>query len=172
IEHAGGGCILDMGYHIIDQLVWWFGLPDNIFAQKSTLAVPNANYDAEDTATIAFKYESGLHGSILLSRFAGDKQEEYSLYGSNGSIVGSKKHLLVKNRAGEIICEEAEQDTSVMIDSQLEFFITRIRQDINFSDIHDENLMNMRFIDRCYSRSRFAEKLDYNYSTLLGQKHV
>jgi predicted dehydrogenase len=27
---AGGGCLVDMGYHVIDLLLWYFGLPDRI----------------------------------------------------------------------------------------------------------------------------------------------
>ncbi|CAD5959475.1 putative Inositol 2-dehydrogenase [Streptomyces sp. KY75] len=27
LEQAGGGCIIDMGYHLIDLLLWYFGLP-------------------------------------------------------------------------------------------------------------------------------------------------
>lgn len=150
-EMAGGGCILDMGYHIIDQLVWWFGIPTTIFAQKSTLVTPEVEYDAEDSATIAFKYDSGLHGSVTLSRFAGDKQEEYALYGSNGSITGNKKYLVVKDKNNNILYEESISDTSTMVDSQLDFFVKRMKAGSGFSDVLEQNLMNMRFIDRCYS---------------------
>jgi predicted dehydrogenase len=33
---AGGGCIIDMGYHMIDMLIWYFGLPDRVLVSVST----------------------------------------------------------------------------------------------------------------------------------------
>jgi len=78
LTKAGGGCIIDMGYHIIDQLLWWFGEPKKIFVSKSSLAVPGVKGYAEDTSIISFKYNNGLQGSILLSRSAGEKREECS----------------------------------------------------------------------------------------------
>jgi predicted dehydrogenase len=71
-SRAGGGCVLDMGYHLIDIIVWYFGLPDRICCNLSTNAEPDRIYDAEDTATIQFSYHSGLHGLLTLSRFYGD----------------------------------------------------------------------------------------------------
>lgn len=52
---AGGGCIIDMGYHLIDMLLWYFGLPDRVLADLSMSARPDRNYDAEDTALIQLR---------------------------------------------------------------------------------------------------------------------
>ncbi|MGW2540182.1 Gfo/Idh/MocA family protein [Kitasatospora sp. NPDC001574] len=30
VSQAGGGCIIDMGYHIVDLLLWYFGMPNRI----------------------------------------------------------------------------------------------------------------------------------------------
>lgn len=163
-KYAGGGCVLDMGYHIIDQLVWWFGLPANISAHTSALAVPGATYDAEDTATISFKYKDGLHGSIILSRSAGDKKEEYALYGSNGSITGSKKHLLVQDREGNTLYETSITDGAHMMDGQLDYFIERLSLRGGFADIQAEHFKNMQFIDRCY----MSDFIDKNHSYRLA----
>lgn len=147
---AGGGCILDMGYHIIDQLIWWFGYPQRLFAKKSSFAVPGKIYDAEDTATIAFSYESGLHGSILLSRHAGEKKEEYVLYGSNGSIEGNKKILFLKDKNGRTLKAYNLENDIDMLDNQLRTFISVIRDKGDFLSIHEQNMLDMEFIDSCY----------------------
>lgn len=72
---ADGGCIIDMGYHLIDMILWYFGLPDRVLADTSMSARPDRNYDTEDTALIHFSYDSGLCSSLLLSRFIGPKAE-------------------------------------------------------------------------------------------------
>ena len=45
-DSAGGGCIIDMGYHMIDMIIWYFGLPDNVHAEFSAKAKPEEKYDA------------------------------------------------------------------------------------------------------------------------------
>lgn len=147
---AGGGCLIDMGYHLVDQLLWWFGEPQKVHAQISAMAVPDSDYDAEDSATISFRYASGLHGTLLISRAAGEKREEYELYGSKGYLVGSKKQLVAANRQGEVFCRASQDNPEEMLDNQLAFFISRVQSGKGFVDIQKEHLATMKFIDRCY----------------------
>ena len=85
-DSAGGGCIIDMGYHMIDMIIWYFGLPDNVHAEFSAKAKPEEKYDAEDTAFILFSYENGLHGSLFLSRYCPPKTEQIRVIGDRGII--------------------------------------------------------------------------------------
>ncbi|MGW6604180.1 Gfo/Idh/MocA family protein [Streptomyces sp. NPDC055036] len=84
---AGGGCLADMGYHFIDLLIWYFGLPDRVLAHTSAAAVPGADYDAEDTALVHLAYHSGLYGSLLVSRSAGPAGERLAVTGPYGTVV-------------------------------------------------------------------------------------
>lgn len=149
-QMAGGGCLIDMGYHIVDQLVWWFGIPEKINATISTLAVDSADYDAEDSATIAFQYKNGLHGSLVISRSAGEKKEEYELYADRGYIEGSKKEVRVFDKAGRLTTARQETNKEAMIDNQLAFFVDRVRKGEGFKDVQARHMANMRFIDACY----------------------
>ncbi|MGI5826647.1 MAG: Gfo/Idh/MocA family protein [Patescibacteria group bacterium] len=147
---AGGGCLIDMGYHIIDQLLWWFGEPEKIFVSKSNLAVPSVKQYAEDTAVISFKYDSGLQGSIILSRSTAEKREEYELVGSKAQINGNKRFLILRDKNGNILLNLNNGEDTEMIDKQLDFFIKRVREKKDFSDILSQHKTNMKFIDRCY----------------------
>ncbi|MEV4976868.1 Gfo/Idh/MocA family protein [Streptomyces scopuliridis] len=84
---AGGGALMDMGYHLIDLLIWYLGLPDRILTDTSTAAHPDAHYDAEDTALVHLAYDSGLYGSLLISRSAGPKTEQLTVTGPRGAVV-------------------------------------------------------------------------------------
>ncbi|TSB21334.1 Gfo/Idh/MocA family protein [Streptomyces benahoarensis] len=84
---AGGGALMDMGYHLIDLLIWYLGLPDRILADTSTAARPDADYDAEDTALVHLAYDTGLYGSLLISRSAGPKTEQLTVTGPRGAVV-------------------------------------------------------------------------------------
>lgn len=64
VSQAGGGCVIDMGYHIVDLLLWYFGMPNRIMADFSTAALPDGGYDAEDTAVIQLGYDNDLYGTV------------------------------------------------------------------------------------------------------------
>ena len=147
---AGGGCLIDMGYHIIDQLLWWFGEPDQIFTSTSSLAIPDVSDYAEDTAIVSFKYKDGLHGTIILSRTAGEKKEEYLLVGSKGQLCWNKKSLLLNDKEGTEQFSMEIDDDKKMMDIQLQVFINRIINDKGFEDIILQHKMNMEFIEKCY----------------------
>ncbi|MFJ8002714.1 Gfo/Idh/MocA family protein [Streptomyces sp. NPDC096310] len=84
---AGGGALMDMGYHLIDLLIWYLGLPDRVPADTSAAARPDAQYDAEDTALVHLAYDCGLYGSLLVSRSAGPKSEHLTVTGPHGTVV-------------------------------------------------------------------------------------
>lgn len=150
IQKSGGGCILDMGYHIIDQLTWWFGSPDKVHAYKSSLANGVNKTYAEDAATIVFEYKNGLHGYISLARSSGEKSETYSLHGSNGHISGNKKTLILKNKNGDILLSKTLDSDNQMLDSQLKFFVNTVLSKGSFKEVIDRNIVNMQLIERLY----------------------
>lgn len=151
-EVCGGGVVIDMGYHIIDQLIWWFGYPDDIHANISNISTSDNVYDTEDTATISFAYHKlGMQGSIILSRCTGKKSEEYQIAGSECFMEGGKDSLIIKDRmTGEPLYEEHESYKEQMMDNQLAFFIETFTSGKSFEQNHLDNLLNMKFIERCY----------------------
>lgn len=166
---SGGGVIIDMGYHIIDQLIWWFGYPDDVQAKISNLSTDEDLYDTEDSATILFSYyKTGLQGSIVLSRCTGIKTEGYQIAGSECFMEGGKSQLLIKDRrSGEVLLSEEKDFKEEMMDNQLAFFIDTIKQGRNFEKNHLDNLLNMKFIERCY-----RDKLTKDHALFINQyKH-
>lgn len=125
-------------------------MPQKVFAATSCLATEGAGVYAEDSATIAFEYANGMHGNISLSRSAGEKTERYSVYGSRGSISGNKKSLVIKNKSGETIEEIKLENDNEMMDAQLDYFVTSVRERKGFAAVTARNVANMEFIDRCY----------------------
>lgn len=150
IDLAGGGCLLDMGYHIVDQLLWWFGNPEKKCASISSLSVESKPNYAEDTATVSFQYHNGLHGFISLSRSAGQKGELYEIHGSRGHISGNRKLLIHKNKNGDVIDQMTEENNEIMLDNQLDYFIQHLKNNLPFTENLKNNLLNMEFINSCY----------------------
>jgi len=152
---AGGGCIIDMGYHLIDMILWYFGLPDRVLADVSTSARPDREYDAEDTALIHFAYDSGLYGSLLLSRFIGPKAEQIRLVGSKGMVHLERGRIRRLSNGGEVIESlSREQAWPSAAACQIDYFRRVIDgQRPNVSG-PKENLAHMSFIAACYESAR------------------
>ncbi|WP_367132827.1 MULTISPECIES: Gfo/Idh/MocA family protein [Streptomyces] len=100
---AGGGCLADMGYHLIDLLLWYLGLPDRVLADTSTAAAPGAEYDAEDTALVHLAYDSGLYGSLLVSRSVGPKTERLAITGPHGTLTVERGTVRLLDPDGQVI---------------------------------------------------------------------
>lgn len=158
---AGGGCIIDMGYHLIDMLLWYFGLPDRVLADMSMNARPDRSYDAEDTALIHFSYDSGLYGSLLLSRFIGPKAEQIRLVGSKGIVHLERGRIQRLSNSGDVIESLArEQSWPSAAISQVNYFcrvIEGLRPNVSGPR---ENLAHLSFISGCYQSARERSYVD------------
>ncbi|GLY53592.1 hypothetical protein Lesp01_72480 [Lentzea sp. NBRC 102530] len=154
-QHAGGGCIIDMGYHLIDMLLWYFGLPDRVLADMSVGARPDRQYDAEDTALIHFSYESGLYGSLLLSRFIGPKSEQIRLIGNKGIVHLERGRIRRLTNDGQVVESlSREQAWPSAAASQINHFcrvIEGLRPNVSGPR---ENLAHLSFIQSCYESAR------------------
>ncbi len=151
---AGGGCVIDMGYHLIDLILWYFGLPDEITADLSVGARPDRRYDAEDTALVHFSYNTGLYGSLLLSRFIGPKTEELRLVGSHGAVRMQRGRIRRLTNSGNVIESFTRRPTSSSSGDQLEYFarvLDGTRPNISSPDDH---LTHLAFVTACYQAAR------------------
>jgi len=150
-ELAGGGCILDMAYHMIDLIIWYFGLPDMIYSRFSTKARPENTYDAEDTATVIFSYEKGLNGNMIISRYLPPKTEYMNVVGTNGIINLQRGKISRHKNNGEQI-EKLERDKAWKTAStaQIDYFCKILRKEKKNIGGPQYHLQHASFIDACY----------------------
>ena len=157
-ERAGGGCLIDMGYHLIDLIIWYFGLPDNIHAEFRTLAKPLKYYDAEDTASVLFRYsDRGLFGTLLVSRYIPPKTEYLRLIGTNGIVEVRKGELLRYKNNGELV-ERLARDTGwpTAAVAQIDYFCGVIQgKEPNIGNV-TYHLQHMAFIEACYRSQKLC----------------
>lgn len=91
-----------------------------------------------------------MHGSMLLSRTAGQKTETFELNGSRGHISGDKHHVSIKDTSGQVIDQFDEDPNYNSTNKQLEFFLDRLETKRGFKDVLERNLSDMLFIQKCY----------------------
>jgi predicted dehydrogenase len=142
---AGGGCLIDMGYHLLDLLLWYFDLPDGVIAESSCKAKENIIYDAEDTIAFLFDYHNkNFFGSALISRSISPKQEYLNVFGTRGSIHLERGKIERISSSG-IVQEslQREQSWPSAAYDQINYFIKVIKGEkpnINGPEAHFKHL--------------------------------
>lgn len=81
---SGGGVVLDMGYHALDVVLDFFGIPKTVQAKFNYKHF--AKEKLEDAASVKLKYDD-CEGQLLLDRHAEKREERLEVVGKNGKIV-------------------------------------------------------------------------------------
>ena len=161
-EISGGGAVIDMGYHLLDLVVWYFGIPERISAELGYNNRKDQKYDVEDTAKVQFSYKNGerrILGSMLLSRIYPSKDEGLFIYGTEGAIKIFKDKIELYNNDRELVESSFVKSNGDDVRLQLDCFIDAIISN-DFSGNHKDHLKDMIFIDAIY-------KSDENNSTVM-----
>lgn len=154
---AYGGALADMGYHYIDLLVWYFGLPDLITCKISTSNRKEQQYNVEDTAFVDFSYndmandDERILGNLVVSRVYPEKDECLVAYGSNGSVSVKRGELTRLNIAGQEVEHLSRTGgwPSAIID-QLEDFHEKIINGEYRGKIIDDYMEQVSFLEASY----------------------
>lgn len=154
---SGGGALVDLGYHYIDLIVWYFGLPDTISCRLSTSNRENQVYDVEDTAITSFTYneddgdENTILGSLTVSRVYPEKDESLIAYGSKGSVYIKRGKVCRRDLEGnEIESLERSGSWPSAIYDQLDEFAKNIIDGKNIGKIDPQHLEHVAFIHAAY----------------------
>lgn len=164
-EKSGGGAVLDLGYHVIDLLVWLFGLPNNISSIISYNSLPNQDYQTEDTAKILFDYtgETGnkIGGSALMSKIYSRKGEKFQVFGSEGIISLEDNTISLLDLEKNIIESHTYNNKKQSVQKQFDYFIDCIKNNKKIeSDFNYKTHINhMKFIDSVYIADRKNETI-------------
>ncbi|WP_030058634.1 MULTISPECIES: Gfo/Idh/MocA family protein [Streptomyces] len=161
VRQAGGGCIIDMGYHLVDLLLWYFGLPNRVMADFSASAVPGAGYDAEDTAVIQLGYETGLYGSVLLSRWMAPKTERLRIVGTRGSVLLMKGQVQRLALDGTVVEELTRPHAPASAaTTQIDYFCRVLDGERPNTSGPEQHLAHAAFITSCYESKSARSYID------------
>lgn len=157
-DEAGGGALIDLGYHIVDLLVWYFGLPLTVNSRISHGNRTDQEYDVEDTAIMMLDFNhptnhsKKLIGNIVISRVFPEKNEELIAYGSKGTIVLKRGEIIRYNNNGEIVEQLSRKGSwpSAFVE-QIDYFASQINDGQNYGLLHqDVHLNHSAIIEAAY----------------------
>ncbi len=111
VASAGGGALMDVGYHPVDLLVWQMGLPEEVYGLNTCdhrrdatgpSGQPMPLYDTDDTAAAILKYPRGRVASVVTTRRSGPLAEELSFHGHNGSLTATSETCVLHDSDGNV----------------------------------------------------------------------
>jgi predicted dehydrogenase len=164
---AGGGVLLHDCYWIVDQIVWNFGIPQQVYSLSTNQArdKQQRSYLTEDTAIVTMKFGDTLIGNFVAVRREGTGPEEVflRLYGKDRILTLSEKRITLSDGSDRVV-EELECDDGELLCYQqsLESFAASILSpdENTLASSGRENLKNMAVIESAYlsTRTGFPEE--------------
>jgi len=158
---AGGGVLLHNCYEIIDQIMWNFPIPQQIYSLNTNVAGDKQQrlYLTEDTAIVTMKFSDTFFGNITASRCATLDVEEKVLkvYGKEKNLTVSDNKFIVSDNSGRVREEREYEDDLIGREKALleNFALSILSPDKNkVMSSGRENLKNMVFIESAYLSAR------------------
>lgn len=165
---AGGGALLELGYHAIDLLVWMLGLPEQVYGltahgnrpgDTGPEGQPLPIYDTDDTAAAILNYKSGAMTTVVTTRSSGPVSEELSLHGRGGSLTACSESCLLRDPDGNVLDHINEEPTpTAPFKRQAEVFARAVIDDEpTWPCSARENLLTMAVLEAIYLSARTSQ---------------
>ena len=162
-ESAGGGALLELGYHLIDLLVWLLGLPEDVYGLSATGSRPADDgeqpqpvYDTDDTAVAVLRFKTGCMATVVTTRRSGPVSEELCLYGPGGSLTVNGDRCALRDPDGKLVNQT--ENSLVPLDvfvQQAKAIVRAVRGGTRtYRCSAWENLLNLAVIDAIYLSDR------------------
>jgi predicted dehydrogenase len=156
---AGGGVLLRNCYEIIDQIIWNFTVPQQVYSLNTNQAGDRQQrlYLTEDTAVVTLKFTDTFFGNLIASKVFGPEEKLLKVYGKDKILTVSNSRFIISDCSGWVIEEfEYEGDEQVWYKALLEnFALSILSPDKNkLCSSGSENLKDMAVIESAYLSAR------------------
>lgn len=155
-ERAGGGALIDCAYEVVDAIVQWMGIPDEVAATMAR-RLGTQPYDTEDVASVALRYQNGSMASVFAHRRAGPAAWSVSFHGARGSLTIDPPMLEVRDASGKTLATSRSVAESVY-QPQIDAFAQAVLNDAKtYLSPAEEHLATLAVIETAYLSARTGE---------------
>jgi len=151
VQSAGGGVLIDLGYHLLDVILRYFGEISQANLHWTNVAKSHYTYEVEDAAILHNWHPIGIQGVLQLAALSGPKEEAIEIRGTEGRMIVTKIDITVYDVAGEKKDHYVFENDSInaVIKALEEFFL-------NSKSIWSQNITHnmkiMRAITMAYGK--------------------
>lgn len=165
---AGGGALMDLGYHPIDLLIWMLGLPEEVYGSTAggkdigPQVGPDGKllpaYDTDDTATALLRYRGHCVASVVTTRCSGPVSEGLLLHGQCGSLSASDESCLLRDPDGSVLDRIEDTAPLDVYVRQVEAFARAVADGAKTYECSArENLLTLATIEAIYLSDRTSQ---------------
>ncbi|MDI6449574.1 Gfo/Idh/MocA family protein [Anaerobaca lacustris] len=164
---AGGGVLLHDCHQIVDQILWNFSIPQQVYALTTNQAPDKQQrlYLTEDTAVVSMKFTDGLTAGVVATQRSdrGPTRRGLQIYGKGARLTITDDRVILSTDSGQEDqvwqYEETEPDTMQRL---LSSFARSVRNPAEHPLVSGaaENLKNMAVFESAYlsARTGFPEE--------------
>jgi len=154
---AGGGVLLHDCYPLVDQLLWSFPLPEQVYALKTNRAADKQQrlYLTEDTALVSMTFTDALMGNLVATRAddIGPHEVSIEIYAKEARLTVTQDQVELRTRDGHKgLTWRYEEDQQVALERLLSSFARSVLTpaDHPLTSSGQENLRNMAVLEAAY----------------------
>ncbi len=160
---AGGGALMELGYHSIDLMLWMLGMPEEVYGLAAgTVADEMSIHDTDDTAAAILRFAPDSMATVVTTRCSGPVSEELSLHGQGGSLTANNEWCTLRAPDGHVI--DSTRDESGPADlcrRQAEAFAEAVAAGLPAYECSArENLLNLAVIEAIYLSGQTSQPED------------
>jgi len=146
---SGGVAVLDAGWHMIEQMVAFHGVPERVYAACGTKkGVPGRAYDVDDRVALTFHYADGSIGQMLSCCVTTPGEWRVVVHGSDGSLQVDRREVRLELGGEAPTVEQFDEVDAVRV--QLEHFADVVQRGVPSIGGPDAGLKVMRVVDAAY----------------------
>jgi predicted dehydrogenase len=146
---AGGGSLLDLGSHMIDMLLWFFGEVENIESYISY----TFNLEIEDVATCMLKFRKGPLAVVNVGWFSKDFIRSIQICGTSKNLWFNLSRLNVGKRIWNDLKKKIGWYNSDSYYLELAHFVNCLQQDAEPSPSGEDGLRCHEVISWAYRKA-------------------
>ncbi len=141
----GGGAILDES-HWLDLMLWFFGMPDRLFAKVDKIS--DLEIETDDNVDMLVFYKNDLRVSLHLDLYARPHEKSIQFVGEDGTLVWEPNLIKIgKKMEPEWEVEEFDYDRNDMFISVAEEFLNILGGDLKPSCNIDDGTRVLALIE-------------------------
>jgi predicted dehydrogenase len=159
---SGGGCVLDLGIHLIDLMLYALDFPEvtNVTSNLYSKGTPlKGREDVEDYATVMIGLENGTNASLACSwnlQAGCEAVIEATFYGTHGGValknVNGSFYDFVAQRFRGTKTETLAEPPDEWGGKALVNWIKQLSQDADYNGEAEKFIRSAEIIDRIYGR--------------------
>lgn len=163
-DKSFGGVLIDMGYHILDMIFYFFNGLISVSAISSYCYADMKKKSLEDSINIIMKFKNDISGIVNINRHSHIKKEVFIIRGEKGVIEILPNQYYIYDRKGKIILNKQFTINQAQIKTNMFEYYIKHQNDKKFLFEHFKHHSNIvLIIEKIYQQIRKKKNNENNF---------